>query len=45
MKKTILAICGIVEIAIFDPQRWVNLKMIGRGIVDRVKARDGKYVN
>lgn len=43
MKKTIIAFCGIVEIAIFDPQRYVNLKMIGRGIVDCFRSRDGKY--
>lgn len=45
MKKTIIAFYGIVEIAIFDPQRWANLKMIGRGIADCFKSRDGKYAN
>lgn len=45
IKKTVIAICGIVEIAIFDPQRWANLKMIGRGIADCFRSRDGKYAN
>lgn len=45
MKKTIIAIWGIVEIAIFDPQRYVNLKMIGRGIADYFRSRDGKYAS
>lgn len=45
MKKTIFAIFGIVEIAIFDPQRCVNLKMIRRGIADYFRSRDGKYAS
>lgn len=45
MKKTIIAIYGIVEITIFDPQRWANLKMMGRGVADFFRARDGRYAN
>lgn len=45
IKKTILAICGIVEITVFDPKKWINLKMIGRGLRDWFRASDGRYVN
>lgn len=45
MKKTIIGIWGIVEISIFDPQRLVNLKMIGKGIADCFRSRDGKYAS
>jgi hypothetical protein len=42
-KKTIIAFYGFFEIIIFDPQRWINIKMIRRGVADFFKSRDGKY--
>ena len=43
IKKTIMAVAAMVEIAVLDPRRWGNFKMIWRGLLDGFKLKGGIF--
>lgn len=42
LNKTVLAAYACIEIALFDPQRRANFRMIAKGVADFLRSRKGK---